>query len=54
MAEYNTLKRSICLSKQRIKDVFRRRNTFGDVITVTDEIRVYEGKETQICEAKGT
>ena len=49
MAEYNALKRSLCLSKQRIKDVFRRRNTFGDVITVTDEIRVYEGKKLRFA-----
>jgi hypothetical protein len=41
--EYNELKRRICLSKQKIKDIFKRRNTFGDVIRVTDEILVYEG-----------
>ena len=41
--EYNTLKRRICLSKQRIKDAFKRRNTFGDRVEVTDEILVYEG-----------
>jgi hypothetical protein len=41
--EYNELKRRICLSKQKIKDVFKRRNTFGDRVEVTDEILVYEG-----------
>jgi hypothetical protein len=41
--EYNELKRRICLSKQRIKDVLKRRSTFGDRIEVTDEILVYEG-----------
>jgi len=49
MAEYNVLKRSICLSKQKIKDVFKRRNTFGDVVTITDEIRVYEGKKLRFA-----
>ena len=43
MAEYNELKRRICLSTQKLKDVFKRRNTFGDMIKVTDEILVYEG-----------
>jgi hypothetical protein len=42
--EYNELKRRICLSKQKIKDVFKRRNTFGDRVEVTDEILVYEGE----------
>jgi hypothetical protein len=41
--EYNELKRRICLSKQKIKDAFKRRNTFGDRVEVTDEILVYEG-----------
>jgi hypothetical protein len=49
MAEYNALKRSICLSKQKIKDIFKRRNTFGDVVTITDEIRVYEGKKLKFA-----
>jgi hypothetical protein len=41
--EYNELKRRICLSKQRIRDVLKRRSTFGDRVEVTDEILVYEG-----------
>jgi hypothetical protein len=41
--EYNDLKRRICLSKQRIRDVLKRRSTFGDRVEVTDEILVYEG-----------
>ncbi len=49
IAEYNELKRRLCLSKQKVKDVFRRRNTFGDVIAVTDEIRVYEGKKLKFA-----
>ncbi len=49
MAEYNALKRRLCLSKQKVKDVFKRRNTFGDVITVTDEIRVYEGDKLKFA-----
>ena len=41
--EYNNLKRALCLSEQKLKDIFKRRNTFGDVVKVTDEILVYEG-----------
>jgi hypothetical protein len=47
--EYNELKRRICLSKQKIKDIFKRRNTFGDVIRVTDEILVYEGDKLKFA-----
>ena len=42
-AEYNMLKRRLCLSKQKVKDFLKLRNTFGDVVKVTDEILVYEG-----------
>jgi hypothetical protein len=49
ITEYNALKRRLCLSKQKVKDVFRRRNTFGDVITVTDEISVYEGDKLKFA-----
>jgi hypothetical protein len=41
--QYNDLMRILCLSKQKIKDAFNRRNTFGDNVKVTDEILVYEG-----------
>jgi hypothetical protein len=47
--EYNELKRRICLSKQKIKDIFKWRNTFGDVIRVTDEILVYEGDKLKFA-----
>ena len=43
ITEYNTLKRKLCLSKQKIKDLLKRRNTFGDIVKVTDEILIYEG-----------
>jgi hypothetical protein len=43
LAEYNALKRQICLSTQKLKDLLRRRNTFGDVVKVCDEVLVYEG-----------
>ena len=49
MAEYNELKRRICLSTQKLKDVFKRRNTFGDMIKVTDEILVYEGDKLRFA-----
>ncbi len=49
MLEYNELKRRICLSKQKLKDVFKRRNTFGDMIKVTDEILVYEGDKLRFA-----
>ena len=42
-AEYNVLKRRLCLSKQKVKDFLKLRNTFGDVVKVTDEVLVYEG-----------
>jgi hypothetical protein len=42
--EYNALKRQICLSKQKLKDLLKRRNTFGDIVKVTDEVLVYEGE----------
>jgi hypothetical protein len=41
--EYNNLKRGICLLNQFFKDKLKRRNTFGDVVKVSDEILVYEG-----------
>lgn len=43
MQEYNSLKRRLCLFNQFFKDKLKRRNTFGDVVKVTDEILVYEG-----------
>lgn len=43
MQEYNNLKRRICLFSQFFKDMLKRRNTFGDVVKVTDEILIYEG-----------
>lgn len=43
MTEYNNLKRKLCLSKQKFREIFRRRNTFGDRVELTDEILVYEG-----------
>ena len=43
MQEYNSLKRKLCLFSQFFKDKLKRRNTFGDVVEVTDEILVYEG-----------
>jgi hypothetical protein len=43
MQEYNNLKRRICLFNQFFKDMLKRRNTFGDVVKVTDEILIYEG-----------
>jgi hypothetical protein len=49
MAEYNSLKRKLCLSKQKIKDLLKRRNTFGDIVKVTDEIRVYEGDKLKFA-----
>ncbi len=49
MAEYNSLKRKLCLSKQKIKDLLKRRNTFGDVVKVTDEICVYEGDKLKFA-----
>jgi hypothetical protein len=47
--EYNELKRKICLSTQKIKDVLKRRNTFGDVVKVSDEILVYEGTKLKFA-----
>jgi hypothetical protein len=44
LMEYNALKRQICLSKQKLKDLLKRRNTFGDIVKVTDEVLVYEGE----------
>ncbi|MEJ5327057.1 MAG: hypothetical protein WHU54_02245 [Candidatus Bathyarchaeia archaeon] len=44
LVEYNALKRQICLSKQKLKDLLKRRNTFGDIVKVTDEVLVYEGE----------
>jgi hypothetical protein len=49
MTEYNNLKRALCLSEQKLKDIFKRRNTFGDVVTVTDEILVYEGAKLKFA-----
>lgn len=42
MQEYNTLKRKLCLFNQFFKDKLKRRNNFGDIVEVTDEITVYE------------
>jgi len=42
MQEYNTLKRKLCLFNQFFKDKLKRRNNFGDIVEVTDEILVYE------------
>ena len=49
IADYNNLKRKLCLSKQKIKDLLKRRNTFGDVVKVTDEICVYEGDKLKFA-----
>jgi len=49
ITKYNNLKRKLCLSKQKIKDLLKRRNTFGDIVKVTDEILIYEGKKLKFA-----
>jgi len=49
IAEYNSLKRKLCLSKQKVKDLLKRRNTFGDIVKVTDEILIYEGEKLKLA-----
>lgn len=48
LAEQNNLKRSVCLFSQKLKDIFGKRNTFGDIVKVTDEILVWEGTREQV------
>ena len=49
LVEYNDLKRQLCLSKQKVRDLFGRRNTFGDVAKLQDEVLVYEAKKLKFA-----
>jgi hypothetical protein len=54
MQESNAIRRSLMLSKQRLKDIIKIRNTFGDKIRITDEIRFYHGtvEDVQLGKAR--
>lgn len=45
----NQFRKSYCLFAQKLKDVFHKRNTFGDVVTLSDSVCVYEGNKLKFA-----